>query len=98
GQVECAIEYHEQALAIAREIGDRQGEGNHTYNTACAHALLNHTAEACAWLEKAIALDAKYCQMARTDSDFDAIRDAPCFQALSNLQTLNPHLLPSVRL
>jgi tetratricopeptide (TPR) repeat protein len=52
------------------------------YNTACAHALLNHPAEACAWLKKAIALDAKFRQMALTDSDFDPIRDTPCFQAL----------------
>jgi tetratricopeptide (TPR) repeat protein len=29
GQVEKAIDYYEQALAIAREIGHRQGEGNH---------------------------------------------------------------------
>ena len=28
GQVERAIEYHEQALVIAREIGDRRGEGS----------------------------------------------------------------------
>jgi hypothetical protein len=78
----AAIASYEQALAIAREIGDRRGEGNYTYNTACAHALLNHTAEACAWLEKAIALDVKHRQMALTDTDFDPIRATPCFQAL----------------
>ena len=30
GQYEQAIKYHEQALAIDREIGDRRGEGNST--------------------------------------------------------------------
>ncbi|MFN2286651.1 MAG: tetratricopeptide repeat protein [Anaerolineae bacterium] len=52
------------------------------YNIACAHALQNHTAEACVWLEKAITLDASWRDDARTDADFDAIRDAPCLQAL----------------
>ena len=56
---------------------------NAYYNGASAHARLRHTAEACDWLEKTIALDAKYRQMARTDTNL--IRGAPCFQAL--LQT-----------
>lgn len=55
------------------------------YNTACAHALQGHVAEACAWLEKAIALDEQSREDARTDTDFDLIRDAPCFQALIGL-------------
>ena len=29
GQVEKAIEYYQQALAISQETGDRRGEGNH---------------------------------------------------------------------
>ena len=29
GQVEKAIDYYQQALAISQEIGDRRGEGNH---------------------------------------------------------------------
>jgi len=32
GQVERAIEYHWQGLAISREIGDRRGEGFHAWN------------------------------------------------------------------
>jgi tetratricopeptide (TPR) repeat protein len=32
GQVERAVEYYEQALAIAREIGDRRGEAFCSWN------------------------------------------------------------------
>ena len=32
GEVRRAIEYYEQALAIAREIGDRHGEANDHFN------------------------------------------------------------------
>jgi tetratricopeptide (TPR) repeat protein len=36
GQVEKAIEQYEQALAIAREIGDRQSEGSWLGNLGSA--------------------------------------------------------------
>ena len=52
------------------------------YNTACTYALQSQVEDACTWLQKAIARDEKYRQMARTDSDFDSIRAVPCFQAL----------------
>ena len=32
GDARKAIEYHEQHLAIAREIGDRRGEANASWN------------------------------------------------------------------
>ena len=51
-------------------------------NTACAYSLMGNPEQACAWLERAIALDEAYREKARTDSDFDPIRDEPCFQAL----------------
>jgi tetratricopeptide (TPR) repeat protein len=82
GQVERAIDFYAQALEIAREIGDRQGESRHCYNLACAYALQEQSGEACRWLEKAIALDEKYCAMAREDEDFEAIRGAGCFRGL----------------
>lgn len=34
------------------------------------------------WLKKAIALDAKYREMAKTDEDFAGLRDEPEFQKL----------------
>ena len=38
GDTRTAIDFYEQALAIAREIGDRRGEGNHLGNLGSAHA------------------------------------------------------------
>jgi tetratricopeptide (TPR) repeat protein len=54
------------------------------YNNAIAHAQLAHTEEACAWLKEAINLSPDRRERARTDEDFDPIRDEPCFQALMN--------------
>jgi tetratricopeptide (TPR) repeat protein len=52
------------------------------YNGAIAHAHLDHPEEACAWLEEAITLHRQVRDFAREDSDFDPIREEPCFQAL----------------
>jgi len=52
------------------------------YNTACVHALRHKPTKACAWLEKAIALDPQCREHARTDPDLDPIRADPSFQAL----------------
>ncbi|NIN29083.1 MAG: tetratricopeptide repeat protein, partial [Hydrogenophaga sp.] len=38
GEVGRAIEYYEQALAIAREIGDRRGEAFHCWNLGLLYA------------------------------------------------------------
>lgn len=41
-----AIDYCEQALAIAREIGDRRGEGNALFNSCLALYKLGNCPEA----------------------------------------------------
>ncbi len=53
-------------------------------NIARVYALKNSPTDACSWLEKAIALDTQGCDCARTDPDFDLIRNIPCFQSLMN--------------
>ncbi len=60
---------------------DPEAPWTHYYG-ACIHAQLGHVEDACVWLEKATALDAQYRDYARTDEDFDLVRNAPCFQAL----------------
>jgi tetratricopeptide (TPR) repeat protein len=50
GETRKAIDFYEQWLAIAREIGDRRGEGNALWNIAEAHGKLGETATA---IEKA---------------------------------------------
>lgn len=44
--MEQAIDYHEQALAIAREIGDRRGEWNHLANLGVAYEKLGQMEKA----------------------------------------------------
>jgi tetratricopeptide (TPR) repeat protein len=46
GETRRAIELYEQALAIARETGDRQGEGIHLGNLGLCHADLGETRRA----------------------------------------------------
>ena len=56
GQTARAIEYYEQALAIAREIGDRRGEGTDLGNLGNCYADLGQTARAIEYYEQALAI------------------------------------------
>jgi tetratricopeptide (TPR) repeat protein len=56
GEVEKAIGHYEQALVIAREIGDRRGEGSSLANLGVAYASLGETGKAIALLEQALAI------------------------------------------
>ena len=51
-----AIDYYEQALVISREIGDRQGEGNHLGNLGIAYLSLGKKEKACGLWNKSIAI------------------------------------------
>ena len=52
------------------------------YNLACSESLSGHPAEAIDHLRRAVGASEKFRADAREDSDFDAIRDEPSFQAL----------------
>ena len=52
-----AIELYEQQLVIAREIGNRRGEGNALGSLGLAHEELGHARKAIAYHEQAIAID-----------------------------------------
>ena len=52
------------------------------YDQACVYFLKGEKTLATEALQKAIALDQKYIEMSKTDSDFDNIRESPEFQAL----------------
>jgi tetratricopeptide (TPR) repeat protein len=54
GDAGKAIEYHEQALVIAREIGDRKGEGNRLCNLGSAYYLLGNNDKTVKFLEQAL--------------------------------------------
>ena len=54
GETRKAIEFYEQALMIAREIGDRRGEGNALGNLGIAYADLGETRKAIEFYEQAL--------------------------------------------
>jgi len=57
GDARKAIEYHEQALVIDREIGDRRGEGNALGNLGLAYAALGDARKAIEFYEQALVID-----------------------------------------
>ena len=69
---------YEAQVKIARELIDQESE----YNRACFEAICGNVPEAIALLEQAIAKTPHNRVLARTDPDFDFIRDDPRFQAL----------------
>ncbi|MBE9540982.1 MAG: tetratricopeptide repeat protein, partial [Proteobacteria bacterium] len=56
GQVEKAVEYYENALVIAKEIGDRWGEGNHLGNLGNAYLNVGQVGKAIEYFQKALAI------------------------------------------
>lgn len=64
--------------AVTAEHGEHPG---FLYNLACYESLAGDHDEAVAHLTRAAKLDARYGEYAKTDADFDAIRDRPDFPA-----------------
>jgi tetratricopeptide (TPR) repeat protein len=56
------------------------------YNKACCYALQSQVELTIADLKEAIELNPKYREMAKTDSDFDSIRNDDRFQSLINAE------------
>jgi tetratricopeptide (TPR) repeat protein len=50
------IEYYEQHLVVAREIGDRRGEGNALGNLGNAHAALGDARKAIEYYEQVLVI------------------------------------------
>ena len=71
-----AIASYDKALEI------KPDDAGTYYNKACCDVLHNQIDLALEFLLKAIELDTKLVEMAKTDSDFDSILDDPRFQAL----------------
>jgi tetratricopeptide (TPR) repeat protein len=77
-----AMSKYEPALADFERAATLMTHPGIYYNGARAHAQLGHIEDACTWLEKALSEMPQWRDDARTDPDFDPIRDTPCFQAL----------------
>ena len=76
GRKEEAISSYDQAVAVKPD--DREA----WYNKACCFALLGKLEKAIENLQQAIELNPEYREMAKTDTDFDVIRQDARFQAL----------------
>lgn len=71
-----AIASYDQALKINPNDGDA------FYNKACCYGLQGQVDLAIANLKQAIELNPKYCEIAKTNSDFDRVRNDKQFQNL----------------
>ena len=77
GRLEEAITSYDQALKI------KPDDTTTFYNKACCYALQGNVEQAIENLQQAINLNPdKYREMAKTDSDFDSIREDERFQSL----------------
>jgi tetratricopeptide (TPR) repeat protein len=78
-----ALEQHEAAIASYDKALDLKPDDDDAhYNQACCYALQDNWEAAIASLQRAIGLDASCREEAKTDTDFDGIRDNEQFQAL----------------
>jgi tetratricopeptide (TPR) repeat protein len=76
-QYERAIADYDEAIRINPNYASAY------YNKACAFALQEKIEESVQWLREALVREKeKYCELAKSDSDLDAIRDEPAFQQL----------------
>ncbi|MFC2038526.1 tetratricopeptide repeat protein [Chloroflexota bacterium] len=79
----CNLERFEDALAdYNRSLEFRPDNPGTVYNIACLYSLLNNPNEAIENLGKAIHFDNSCREEAKTDSDFDNIREDPRFKEL----------------
>ncbi|WP_016865047.1 TPR end-of-group domain-containing protein, partial [Fischerella muscicola] len=76
GRYEEAIASYDKALEIKPDYHQAW------YNKACCYALQVNIEQAIENLQKAIILNPECREMAKTDSDFDSIRDDERFQEL----------------
>ncbi len=76
GKFEKAVKYFDEALDIDSDYSSAW------YNKACVESLRHNKAQSLEFLKKAIELDKKYMDLAKTDEDFDNIRDSKEFKEL----------------
>ncbi len=76
GRYEEAIEKYQKAVEINPKLAEAY------YNLACAYSRLNQKGEAIKNLKKAIEFEAKWKEEAKTDKDFDNLRQDPEFKKL----------------
>ena len=83
GEPEKALPHLERALRVAQDLTAPIRAGV-AYNLACAHARLGHEEHAVARLLESESMEPGAIVRARTDKDFDKIRQSKAFQAILN--------------
>ena len=78
----AAGEYAEAADRGAALLAEHPEDTYLAYNVACCESLAGRVADALAHLRQAIEVHRGYAEMAKGDSDFDAVRGEPGFAAL----------------
>ena len=78
GKHDEAIKCYDEVLRIKPDDVDA------LYNKSCTYSLMNKIDLAFEFLEKSIHIDSKYKEMAKTDSDFDNIKNNELFLKLIN--------------
>jgi tetratricopeptide (TPR) repeat protein len=74
--------YKEALADFNRSLELRPDDPGTFYNLACFFSLWGKTDKALTYLKKAIGLDEKFREMAKTDEDFNKIKKAPRFKKL----------------
>jgi mannose-6-phosphate isomerase-like protein (cupin superfamily) len=76
---------HEQAREILSAVAEKHPDaGIVLYNLACVEAILGETEPAIGHLRRSVELEDRFRELAKTDPDFDAMRERPDFQELVN--------------
>lgn len=78
----AAGEYEQLAGRLDAELAGDPPYGGVHFNAACVYSLAGRKAEAIAHLRRSIELSDRFREVAKTDSDLDAIRDEPAFAEL----------------
>lgn len=79
GTIDMAIESLDRALAVD------PSEAIIHYNLACYWSLARNPGQALGYLAQALEIDTNYRDLVHDESDFDAIREHPGFQALTTV-------------
>jgi Flp pilus assembly protein TadD len=79
GKLDLAIESLEEALAA------EPNDALVNYNLACYWSLARNKRQALAYLARAFDIEDEYRALVASESDFDALRDDPSFQALTRV-------------
>ena len=74
---------YDKAIEVLEELlAENPDDGVVLYNLACAKSLSGRADEAIDHLRRSIELEERFRELARTDTDFDPIRDEPTFKDL----------------